>query len=131
MAKTDGRSRVIQLSLWLNWGAMVLLLTAGTLLTRFGGHPITGTLLVLGLVALPVAWLAALVACWRERGRLRIGALLLVAYPLIDAVIWAIALGNTQAHRYDPVWTVLCLVTALGLGFATLLVVLPLELGVD
>lgn len=131
MAKTDERSRTIQLSLTLHWVAVGLLFLAGMLLSRHGGHPVTGSLLVLGMAAAPCAWISALLAIVKDRGRIRIGAVILAAYPVIDALLWALALRSTQALRYDPTSTLLWLVTGLGLGLGTLLIVLPLELGTE
>ncbi len=131
MAKTDERSRTIQLSLTLHWAAVGLLVLAGMLLSRHGGHPVTGSLLVLGMAAAPCAWISALLAIAKDRGRIRIGAVILAAYPVIDALLWSLALRSTQALRYDPTSTLLWLVTGLGLGLGTLLIVLPLELGTE
>ncbi|WIY83148.1 hypothetical protein [Propionimicrobium sp. PCR01-08-3] len=66
----------------------------------------------------------------RDSGRIRIGAIFLLALPVVGIVVALIAVSSTVLNPTDPLMVIWAIVSALLLFFGTLLIVIPEHLGI-
>ena len=132
------RSRAALLAVIAWWLAIVLAIIAWRSLNAAMGEGgsdslgQSGTWLT-GFAALAAVtgWGCAIGSLLRDRGRVRVGALLLMALPLVTAVFGYFAVSSTVVNPDDPLAAVWMVVCGILLVFATLLIMVPSHLGID
>lgn len=94
------------------------------------GNPMAVIMLVSAFVAGVLAAVFALVAAFKDRGRIRAGAVLLLFIPLamVGYLVWATRSTMTGSDIWAPLTLIGC---TLVLIVATILIALPEHLGVD
>lgn len=90
-----------------------------------------GRLLIFAALIGLAGWVAALVAIFRSRGRVRVGAILLAVIPLWDLAVLTWSLSSTRVPTPDPTNAIITIGTLLLLVVGTLLIVIPEHLGID
>lgn len=119
------------------WAAVALGIIAVVVLnssladeTRLGLQSVGIWLAGFTALAALTGWVGSIGSVMKDIGRIRVGALFLLAVPPISLVFGIVAVSSTIVRPTDPLlmlWVIIC---ALLLGAGTLLIVLPEHLGI-